>query len=108
GGHLQFYCNSTGIVWKDALEGFRALDTPELAAILAESAARLGGAPALGQDERGEQLDAFGPDFSDLDDQFYQAESQVNIDVRVMDFIRARPSDFFFNGKIRRAVLRRE
>jgi hypothetical protein len=105
GGHHQFYSNSTGIVWKDALEAFRALDAPEFASILAESAARLGGSPSLDHHERGEQLDTFGPDFSDLDDRFYEAENKVNLDDRVIRFIRARPSEFYFEGKIRRAVL---
>src|SRR5262245_7114355 len=33
GGHHQFYFNSTGIVWRDALEGFQASSLPEVAAI---------------------------------------------------------------------------
>ena len=42
GGHDQFYGNSTGIVWRDALSGFEAIGAPEAAAILRESANRLG------------------------------------------------------------------
>jgi hypothetical protein len=105
GGHHQFYFNSTGIVWKDALEAFQAMGAPEFASILAESAARLGGSPSLDRHERSEQLEAFAPDFNDLDDRFYEAENRLNLDDRVISFIRTRPSDFFFEGKIRRAVL---
>jgi hypothetical protein len=105
GGHDQFYFNSTGIVWKDALEAFRSLDAPEFASILSESAARLGGSPSLDRDERGEQLDTLAPDFNDLDDRFYEAEKKLNLDDRIISFIRARASDFYFAGKIRRAVL---
>ena len=46
GGHDQFYFNSTGIVWKDALAGFKALGIDEAAKIIEESAARLGGNPS--------------------------------------------------------------
>ena len=105
GGHHQFYYNSTGIVWKDALEAFRALEEPELIEILAESAARLGGSPSLDRQERFEQLNTLASDFNDLDDRFYDAQSSVYLDDRIMSFIRSRPSDFYFEGKIRRAVL---
>src|SRR5262249_58310390 len=55
GGHHQFYQNSTGIVWKDALEAFRALELSEFGSILQQSAQRLGGSPALDRAERDEQ-----------------------------------------------------
>jgi hypothetical protein len=105
GGHHQFYSNSTGIVWKDALEAFQVLEEPEFVRILAESAARLGGSPSLDRRERCDQLNDSDPDFNDLDDRFYEAESKVNLDERVMSFIRGRRCDFYFEGKIRRAVL---
>src|SRR5689334_19584479 len=41
GGHDQFYFNSTGIVWPDALAGFDAIGVPEGATIIRESAKRL-------------------------------------------------------------------
>jgi hypothetical protein len=105
GGHHQFYSNSTGIVWHDALEAFRSLDAPEFANILAESAERLGGSPALDCQDRSEQMETFAPDFSDLDDRFYAAAKKVDLDERIISFIRARPADFYFEGKIRRVVL---
>lgn len=105
GGHRQFYYNSTGIVWKDALEAFRALEEPEFTSVLAESAARLGGSPSLDRQVRNEQLDTLAPDFNDLDERFYETESKVDLDDRIMSFIHARPSEFHFEGKIRRAVL---
>jgi len=45
GGHDQFYYNSTGIVWKDALAGFRDMGLDQVVAILEESAQRMGGNP---------------------------------------------------------------
>jgi hypothetical protein len=105
GGHCQFYSNSTGIVWRDALEAFQTMEVPELSSILAEAAARLGGSPSLVRQERGEQLKTFAPDFNDLDKRFYEAENRLNLDDRLDRFIRARAADFFFEGKIRRTVL---
>lgn len=105
GGHLQFYSNSTGIVWKDALEAFWTLDLPEHAMILAESAERLGGSPSLDRDTREEQLEDIDPDFDDLDDRFYAAEKKGELDTQILSFIRAHRSDFYFQGTIRRGLM---
>lgn len=105
GGHHQFYSNSTGIVWKDALEGFRALDAIEFAKILEESATRLGGSPSLERTQRNDQLDRLDPDFNDLDDRFYKAEGKLGLDRLLIEFIRAHAADFHFEGDVRRAVL---
>jgi hypothetical protein len=105
GGHRQFYSNSTGIVWKDALDAFLALNLPQFATIVAESTERLGGSPSLDRGERGEQLAKFAPEFGDLDDRFYEAEKTFDLDENIRAFIRTCPSDFYFKGKIRRAVL---
>jgi hypothetical protein len=107
GGHRQFYSNSTGIVWKDALEAFRAIDSPECAGILEESAQRLGGSPSLDRHERAEQLQRFKPNFRDLDDRFYATQKFAGVDEKTIRFIRTRPSDFYFDGTIRRAILPR-
>jgi hypothetical protein len=64
GGHKQFYSNSTGIVWKDALAAFEALGAPEYANILQQSAERLGGVPSLERHERKLQLEEFEPHFT--------------------------------------------
>ena len=47
GGHRQFYSNSTGIVWQDALVGLEAIGISKAAQILQISADRLGGSPSL-------------------------------------------------------------
>ena len=105
GGHDQFYSNSTGMVWKEAMGAFEALELPEFASILRESAERLGGSPSLDHQARKGQLDACKPDFSDLDQHFYEADKRVNLDGRIMSFIRARPSDFYFEGKINKPII---
>lgn len=105
GGHHQFYSNSTGIVWKDALEAFHCLDLPEFASILEQSASRFGGSPSLDHDERNQQLATFKPNFSDLDDRFYAAEKKTCLEDRVLTLMRARPGNFYFDGTLRRAVI---
>lgn len=96
GGHDQFYYNSTGIVWRDALEACKAIGALGLADILQQSAERLGGSPSLDRGERQQQMSELAPDFKDLDDRFYAIEESEDVDQRVMNFIRARPADFYF------------
>jgi hypothetical protein len=55
GGHSQFYLNSTGIVWKDALEAFKEIGLEQLAEIIDKSVSRIGGNPSLDQAKRREQ-----------------------------------------------------
>jgi Domain of unknown function (DUF4375) len=105
GGHRQFYSNSTGIVWKDALEGFEALGIPRAANILRISAERMGGSPSLDRGERNEQLMSHEPDFKDLDEAFWDLQEKANLDDVIMRFIRAQPADFYFSGTIERVVL---
>lgn len=96
GGHDQFYANSTGIVWKDALAGFRELGIHEAASIIQESADRLGGNPSLDRVARTAQLDMSEPDFSDLDTRYYELEGHL---FEVMQqYIRDHRSAFYFDG----------
>ncbi len=105
GGHRQFFSNSTGIVWRDALDGFEAIGAARAANIVKISADRLGGSPSLDWQERQDQLDSHEPNFRDLDDSFYDFEKKSNLDELMLEFIRARPSDFYFSGTIERVVL---
>ncbi len=105
GGHRQFYSNSTGIVWRDAIEGFEAIGISRAASILRISAQRLGGSPALDREERNEQLIAVQPEFADLDEAFWAMQEKCYFTQVIMKFIRANPSDFYFSGIIERVVL---
>ena len=99
GGHDQFFTNSTGLVRKDALEGFQVLGLDEAAKNLAASAEKLGGQPSLDYDTRQQQLEDFEPDFDEQDNLFYEIEGQI--DERMIQFIRENASAFFFEGKVR-------
>ncbi len=105
GGHSQFYSNSTGVVWKDACRAFSAIGVKKGANIILESADRLGGDPALDREKRFEQLAQHDPDFSDLDDRFYELDGEADIEEAMLDFIRANPAAFHFSGQVTRVVL---
>ena len=100
GGHDQFYSNSTGIVWKDALAGFQAIGLKEFSDLVAESARRLGGAPNFDRMERRTQLDKLKPDFGDLDDRLYALEDKIDVENKLLEYIRANRSKFYFSGKV--------
>jgi Domain of unknown function (DUF4375) len=77
GGHDQFFMNSTGIVWKDALKGLVAVGAVQRANILKEAANRIGEAPSFEREERNEQVDKSGASFNDLDLKFYNLEDDL-------------------------------
>ncbi len=87
GGHHQFYYNSTGIVWRDALECFNVMGATEFSEIIEISAERLGGSPRLSIIERNGTLDKPGLEFGDLDSRFYKLDSQLDIEKMLKDFI---------------------
>lgn len=98
GGHDQFFTNSTGIVWKDALDGFVAVGAVERANILKEAAKRMGGNPSFDRDERSDQIDKFKADFEDLDLKFYELKDEF--EGRVNKYIKEHRKDFYFKGVV--------
>ena len=99
GGHDQFYSNSTGIVWRDALAGYRAIGLNDAAAILRKSADLMGGNPSLDRDERQMQLDEKQPDFEDLDKQFFKIKED-DIEAAMKKYIKDHRKAFYFEGDI--------
>lgn len=102
GGHGQFYDNSTGIVWPDAAAGFEMLGLTQGVQIVRESARRLGGNPSRDRAERQQQLEASDPDFSDLDDRFYELQDAVDLGARILQYMRQHPDPFLFSGTVSR------
>lgn len=101
GGHDQFFFNSTGIVWKNALDGFKKIGFNSAAEILQEAVSLLGGSPAYDRTERQEQLDSLSDDelelLGDLDDRFYDID---DFDDVILRFITENKEDFYFDGDI--------
>lgn len=100
GGHDQFYYNSTGVVWPDALEAFTRIGLTDVAAIIRESANRLGGKPSLDREEREQQLEQMNGDFEDLDQQLFRLQEQADLDENVLQFMRAHRDKFHFSGVV--------
>src|SRR5258708_2878450 len=96
GGHDQFFYNSTGIVFPDALAAFQELNLPEGAAILIEAGRRMGGSPSRHRKERQTQLDRLHPKFDDLDERFYALDRKTNLDSAMTAYMRAHPAAFAF------------
>ncbi len=104
GGHDQFYFNSTGIVWKDALDGLIQIGAGGIADVLRESASRLGGEPPVDRRRRQELLEALKPNFEDLDEAFYTAQHSEDLDHLMLDYARRHPTEFFFSGTVTRPI----
>ncbi len=104
GGHEQFYQNSTGLLWRDALKGFEEFDLPEFAQLIAASALRIGGNPALDRAERQKCLLDIAPNFEDLDDLFAEREEKSNLDAKLLKYIRDHPSQFYLDMKIEKEL----
>ncbi len=76
GGLSQYFLNSSGENWKEALAGLEAMKTAERAEILREAVTKFGtGGPALDTKKRREQLAALGRKddklFEDLNERYF-------------------------------------
>jgi len=100
GGHSQFYSNSTGIVWEDAMNGFELIGLIEGKDIIEESAKRFGSRPSFDRTEREIALDKLDKNFDDLDSRFYKLNSAVNITERIADYILKNKTGFYFEGDV--------
>jgi hypothetical protein len=105
GGHDQFYDNTTGIVWRDALEAFQAMELDEFASVLQESAERMGGPPSLDREERQAALIRLQPDFDDLDRRFYSLDETMDLQRRLLDYARAHAEEVRFDGTVEISVI---
>ena len=98
GGHDQFYYNSTGIVWEDAMNGFQAIGAQENYSIIKESADMIGGSPNKDRKKRQKEMEKYDPDFDKLDERFYVSESVMLEKLHV--YIKANAESFYFNGEV--------
>jgi len=97
GGHDQFFFNSTGMVWRDALAGFRLLGATEYGTVLGQAVAQFPNSnPSLDRSERETQMEAIASDvFDGLDQRIYDLEGAF--DTYATKYILAHPADFFMN-----------
>ena len=99
GGHTQFYDNSTGLVWEDAMKGFQAIGAQKNHEIIKESADRLGGNPSKNREKRYDQMNEYNPEFDDLDQKYYESEAAMLS--KLQQYMRDNAADFYFAGEVR-------
>lgn len=79
GGHDQFFFNSTGVVWKDALEGLEAIGSKEAYAILRRVISRFTCEIPDDADARRDMMDEIEDGLFDEDDQaFYDMSEDLS------------------------------
>lgn len=108
GGHDQFLCNSTGIVWEDALKGFELIGADKCAEILRDVIKKCGGSIPFEREEREELLDriTLNPDdedepidlFEENDSEYYDVNDEL--DALIMKYVKAHADDFVFIGDV--------
>jgi len=104
GGHAQFYFNSSGIVWADALNGFGEIGLEDFQNVLKESIQRMGGNPSKDWDKRQKQLDDMLSTFEDLDKEFYRLEKEIDLDSVILKYINQNRDSFYFDGFVKKPV----
>jgi len=62
----------------------------------------MGGRPSFDRDERNRIMDQRQPKFDDLDQRFFK----LDLESKMIRYIRAHPKDFVFDGEIERPVIR--
>ncbi|HRK30002.1 MAG TPA: DMP19 family protein [Tepidisphaeraceae bacterium] len=101
GGHVQFFSNSTGMLWQHPLKACEAMEMPERGALLQAAVDRLGGDPPTETEARNDLMESLDAVFGDLDDRFYDlAKGEAELTTSVLKFIRSRPTDFHFAGVV--------
>jgi hypothetical protein len=96
GGHGQFFCNSSGIVWKDALLGLELIGAVEIRKLLLSAVSCFpSGNPAMDWDQRLEQLEQFNDEvLNDFDQPFYERE-QPFLDNLINRYVDEHFDEFF-------------
>lgn len=97
GGLSQYFFNSSGNHWRDAIAGLEVMGSKERQAVLREAIAKFGNAgPSANRDERMTQLAAIARAddklFSELDSRYYK--SAEVIDVLAMRYVLNHPDAF--------------
>ncbi len=97
GGHHQFFWNSTGILWDEALAGLVMVGAAKYAAIL-KSAISLfpKGFPSKSRKKRMVQVDKIPKEkLERFDYSLYELEKKQSLDGFLIRYIKAHPGEFF-------------
>ncbi|MGB2552936.1 DMP19 family protein [Campylobacter sp. MOP51] len=102
GGHHQFFYNSTGIVWEDALNGFKRFGMNEYAANFQKVIDYCGGTISFDREERYRMLEIL----EENEEEFYKLLDEVDSFVYKYEgeeselaYIKNHPEKFVFEGE---------
>lgn len=100
GGHEQFFCNSTGIVWKDALEGMRMIGADGIAENFQKAIDLFGGKVPYERSEREEKLDELyeNDDFEGFDEMDSYYFKYTELVTRMNQYVVSHPQEFAVDG----------
>ncbi|WP_169784011.1 DMP19 family protein [Campylobacter curvus] len=100
GGFEQFFDNSTGIVLKDALDGFRQLGCDDALSVIERVMECYGVFPSLDRKTRWAEMENISDEEWDkidaLDSEFYELE----IYPKMLSYIKANADKFLFDGVV--------
>lgn len=100
GGHDQFFFNSAGIVWKDAIECMRMIGADQYANNFQKAIDLFGGSIPFDRNERNTALEKLSEneEFDDFEqiDMFYYEEEDIN--QLMNDYVKLHASDFVVKG----------
>ena len=101
GGLDQFFSNSTGMIWPEAVEGFDAIGRQDLSSIVREAAARFPLPPSRDGHERNKAMDEMAEGaLDDLTSRYYQTADDGYLHEHILAYIRRHPDAFYFDGVI--------
>jgi hypothetical protein len=99
GGLDQYFSNSTGMIWPEAIEGFEAMGRHDLAQIVLEATRKFRSPPARERALRWQGLDAMDRGaLNELTDRYYDLEGDLFDDI--LAYIRNQPDAFYFEGDV--------
>lgn len=103
GGHHQFFYNSTGIAWEDALKGFELFGMNKMANNLQKIVDYMGGKIPFDRAERIELLEKLEVEnqeaFSAVLDEFDYVVYKDDGSESVMDYVKTNPEKFVFDDE---------
>ncbi len=105
GGHDQFFFNSTGIVFQDALDGLKEMGAKDFYEILKDASDRMGNGLSKDRSIRVNCLENENPEFDDLDKKFYELDRKFSLEKFMKDYILRNKDKFYFEGIIEVPVL---
>ncbi len=99
GGHHQFFWNSTGMLWEDALDGFRTLHESAFEDVLrAASSLFPNRQPSKVRQTRQRQLEDINKaSLSEMDDRLYNVLESHDLETILENYINSHPEEFFFD-----------